>query len=112
FMVAEDCREIMAQLGFRTINERVGRADMLTWNSNIDHWKAKHLDLSLVLTRARSAYPDAGTYCQKAQNHGLEETLDQSLLIPCCEGAIKRAEKLLLDVDIQNIDRAFGTTLS
>src|SRR5690606_7400016 len=65
FMVAEDLREVMAQLGFRTINEMVGRADMLEWNSDIDHWKAKHLDLSAVLTRATSPYPNAGTYCQR-----------------------------------------------
>lgn len=112
FMVAEDLREIMASLGFRTINEMVGRADMLEWNRDIDHWKARHLDLSLVLQVAKSAYPNAGRYCIQSQNHGLEETLDQKLLIPCCQDSIEKAEPTLLDVDIQNIDRAFGTTLS
>ncbi|SFH85495.1 glutamate synthase large subunit [Planctomicrobium piriforme] len=112
FMVAEDAREIMAQLGFRTIDEMVGRADMIEWNKDIDHWKAKHLDLSLVLTKATSPYPNAGQHCMQVQNHGLEETLDQKLLIPCCKEAIEKAQPLLLDVDIQNIDRAFGTSLS
>jgi len=112
FMVAEDLREIMASLGFRTINEMVGRADMLEWNADVDHWKAKHLDLSLVLTKATSAYPNAGQYCTQKQNHGLEETLDQKLLIPQCKEAIAKAEPILLDVEIQNIDRAFGTSLS
>ncbi len=112
FMVAEDLRTIMAQLGFRTIEEMVGRADMLELNSNIDHWKAKHLDLSLVLTRATSAYTDAGTYCQQPQNHGLDETLDQTFLIPQAREAIDKGEKIKLEIDIQNIDRAFGTTLS
>jgi glutamate synthase (NADPH) large chain len=112
FMVAEECREIMAQLGFRTINEMVGRADMLEWDESIDHWKGKHLDLSAILTRATSPYPNAGTYCSREQNHGLEETLDQTLLIPRCREAIETAERMILDVDIQNIDRAFGTTLS
>ncbi|WP_437201079.1 glutamate synthase large subunit [Planctomicrobium sp. SH664] len=112
FMVAEDARQIMAELGFRTINEMVGRADVLEWNSDIDHWKARNLDLSGVLTKATSHYPNAGTYCTRTQNHALEETLDQTLLIPCCKETIKTAEPLLLDVDIQNIDRAFSTTLS
>ncbi|WP_437225171.1 glutamate synthase large subunit [Planctomicrobium sp. SH661] len=112
FMVAEDLREVMASLGFRTINDMVGRADMLEWNKDIDHWKAKHLDLSLVLKLAKSAYPNAGRYCVETQNHALEETLDQKLLIPCCTEAIEKAQPLLLDVDIQNIDRAFATTLS
>lgn len=112
FMVAEDCRNIMAKLGFRTINEMVGRCDMLEVNPEIDHWKAKNLDLSMILTRVESSYPNAGTYCQKKQNHGLEETLDQSMLIPKCLDAIKKGEKIHLDVDIQNIDRAFGTSLS
>ncbi|MFV0442683.1 MAG: glutamate synthase-related protein, partial [Planctomycetaceae bacterium] len=112
FMVAEDLREHMAMLGFRSINEMVGRADMLDWNSENNHWKAKFLDLTAVLTKATSQYPNAGTYCQKGQNHGLETTLDQTLLIPQCREAIERGEKLTLDVDIQNIDRAFATTLS
>ncbi|MCA9024890.1 MAG: glutamate synthase large subunit [Planctomycetaceae bacterium] len=112
FMVAEDLRTIMAQLGFRKINEMVGRADLLEWNSSIDHWKARHLDLSLVLTRAISSYTDAGTYCQQAQNHGLDQTLDQTFLIPQAREAIEKGEKIKLEIDIQNIDRAFGTTLS
>ncbi|MCA9046105.1 MAG: glutamate synthase subunit alpha, partial [Planctomycetaceae bacterium] len=112
FLVAEECREIMAQLGFRTIDEMVGRADMLKWDTETDHWKAKHLDLSLILTKATSQYENVGTYCQKKQNHGLEETLDQSLLIPQCRESIDKAQRIELDVEIQNIDRAFGTTLS
>ena len=112
FMVAEECREIMAALGLRTIDEMVGRCDLLEYNSDIDHWKAKHLDLSRILTLVQSPYENAGTYCQKPQNHGLEETLDQSLLIPQCREAIDRGEPIELDVDIQNIDRAFATTLS
>ncbi len=112
FMVAEDLRQIMAQLGFRTINEMVGRADMLELRPDITHWKARHLDLSAVLTQATSPYPQAGTYCQKGQNHGLEQTLDQTLLIPQCRDAIERGENITLDLDIQNIDRAFATSLS
>lgn len=112
FMVAEDLREIMAELGFRTINEMVGRCDMLERNPDIDHWKAKNLDLSLILTRVKSPYKNAGTYCQRPQNHGLEETLDHSMLIPKLEHAIQSGDPMQIDVDIQNIDRAFATSLS
>ncbi|QDU40520.1 Ferredoxin-dependent glutamate synthase 1 [Maioricimonas rarisocia] len=112
FMVAEECREIMASLGIRTINEMVGRSDLLEWNSDVDHWKAKHLDLTPVLTPALKPHENVGTHCEISQNHGLEETLDQTLLIPQCREAIDKAEPITLDVDIQNIDRAFATTLS
>ncbi|MEZ6055252.1 MAG: glutamate synthase large subunit [Planctomycetaceae bacterium] len=112
FMVAEDCRQIMASLGFRTINEMVGRADMLDWDRETTHWKAKHLDLTSVLTKATSQYANAGTYCQTRQNHRLDETVDQQILIPNCGDAIERAERYHQTMDIKNIDRAFGTTLS
>ncbi|MBX3442725.1 MAG: glutamate synthase subunit alpha [Planctomyces sp.] len=111
FMVAEEVRELMAQLGFRTINEMVGRTDLLELDTSIAHWKAKHLDLAPLL-RQKKPRPDVGTYCQIPQRHGLETTLDQTLLIPQCQPAIERAERVTLDIDIQNIDRAFGTTLS
>ena len=113
FMVAEECREHMAKLGFRTINEMVGRADMLEWDSDVDHWKAQHLDLSLVLTKATSPYENAGTYYTRDQNHGLDELKDNTTLIPHFRETIEtgnRAEPF--DVEIENIDRAFATTLS
>ena len=112
FMVAEDARRIMAQLGFRTINEMVGRADMLDWDDTVEHWKAKHLDLSPILSVASKPHENAGTYCQIEQRHGLEETLDQNELIPLCRDAIENATRTTLDINIQNIDRAFATTLS
>jgi glutamate synthase (NADPH/NADH) large chain len=111
FMVAEDARQIMAQLGFRTIDEMVGRTDVLELDTDVAHWKAKHLDLSPLL-KIRKPRPDVGVYCQIQQKHGLETTLDQTLLIPQCQPAIEKAERVRLDIDIQNIDRAFGTTLS
>ena len=112
FMVADDARQIMAELGFRTIDEMVGRADCLELDPAVAHWKAKHLDLSPILTLARKPHANVGTYKQKAQNHGLEETLDQTVLIPQCRESIDKAEPIILDVNVQNIDRAFGTTLS
>jgi glutamate synthase (NADPH/NADH) large chain len=112
FMVAEDLRSIMAQLGLRTINEMVGRVDRLEWDGAVNHWKAKHLDLSPILTLAQKPHAGVGTYCQVPQRHGLEQTLDQTLLIPECQDAIERAERVEMDLNIQNIDRAFATTLS
>lgn len=112
FMVAEDTRRYMAQCGFRTINEMCGRSDKLEYRRREDHWKARHLDLSPVLELAQSPYPNAGTYCMREQNHGLEAVLDQTTLIPACQSAIQDAQKVELDLVIQNIDRAFGTTLS
>jgi len=112
FMVAEDCRNYMAQCGFRTIEEMCGRSDNLEFNSEIDHWKARHLDLSSVLALPKSPYPNAGTYCTRDQNHELERVLDQTTLIPMCQPAIQHGEPVDLQMNIQNIDRAFGTTLS
>ncbi len=112
YLVAEETREIMAELGFRTINEMVGRVDMLEWDNDVDHWKAKNLDLSMILTPAKKPHENVETYCTIDQKHGLEETLDQTKLIPECRPAIDKAERVLLDVDVQNIDRAFATTLS
>ena len=112
FMVAEEAREIMASLGFRTIDEMVGRVDALEWDSATSHWKSKHLDLSPILTLARKPHANVGTFCQIKQKHGLEQTLDQTILIPQFREAIEKAEPFTLDVNIQNIDRAFATTLS
>jgi len=111
FMVAEDTREIMAQLGFRTINEMVGRSDLLEQDPTVTHWKSKHLDLSQVLMPATKPHPNVGTYCQISQQHGMEFQLDNDL-IKECQPAIQDAKPVRLDIEVQNIDRALGTTLS
>ncbi|MBL4885385.1 MAG: glutamate synthase large subunit [Planctomycetaceae bacterium] len=112
YKVAEDTRKYMAMCGFRTINEMCGQSDHLEFDDTIDHWKAKHLDLSSILAMPQSPYENAGTYCTKSQNHGLQDSLDQMTLIPECQPAIENGEPVRLEMDIQNIDRAFGTTLS
>ncbi len=112
FMVAEETREIMAELGFRTINEMVGRCDALEIDDAVKHWKAAGLDLTPILTLARKPHDGVQTYCTVDQQHELEKTLDQTTLIPQCEPALARGEKVRLELPIQNIDRAFGTTLS
>ncbi len=112
FMVAEDCRRYMAQAGFRTINEMVGQSNMLEFVPDENHWKAKHLDLSPVLAMPQSPYENAGTYCTRDQSHELEAVLDQTTLIPKSQAAIQHGNQVDLPMNIQNIDRAFGTTLS
>ncbi len=111
FMVAEETREIMAELGFRTINEMVGRSDMLELDESVSHWKARSLDLSPILTPAKKPYPQAGTFCTIDQKHGLEDVRDMELLKKC-EPALRERRHVRIDTTIQNIDRAFGTILS
>jgi glutamate synthase (NADPH) large chain len=111
FMVAEELREIMAALGFRTINEMVGRSDLLEIDSAVDHWKAKGLDLTPVLTPARKPHAAVRTYCSRSQNHGLEDVLDNKLIQKAWL-AITEAKRVRLDMVVENIDRAFGTMLS
>ncbi|NQV28514.1 MAG: glutamate synthase subunit alpha, partial [Rhodopirellula sp.] len=111
FMVAEEAREIMAELGFRTINEMVGHVEALEIDDAVDHWKAKGLDLTPILTPAVKPHENVGTYCTVSQNHGLEEVLDNEL-IKKAWGAIHEGTPVRFDMEIQNIDRAFGTMLS
>jgi glutamate synthase (NADPH/NADH) large chain len=111
FMVAEETREIMAELGFRTVNEMVGRSDLLEYNSSIDHWKAKHLDLSAILTPARKPHPDVETYCTTSQKHGMELQIDNELIREC-QPAIEDGKRVELAIGVQNINRALGTMLS
>jgi len=111
FLVAEECREIMAQLGFRTINEMVGRCDMLEYDRPVHHWKAKGLDLTPILTPPVKPHPNVQTYCTISQNHGLEDVLDNKLIEKCWT-AIYEGRPVQCDMIIENIDRAFGTMLS
>jgi len=111
FMVAEETREIMAQLGFRTINEMVGRSDMLELDEDVAHWKAKSIDLSAILTPAAKPHQDVQTYCTIDQKHGLEEVRDMELLEKC-KRALQSGSPVSVDINIENTDRAFGTILS
>lgn len=111
FMVAEEARTLMAELGFRTINEMVGRVDALETDPAINHWKAKGLDLSLILSPAEKPHDDVDVYCTRLQDHGLDSTLDQRLIEMCKKG-ITDGERVEFELDIHNTDRATGTTLS
>ncbi|MDP1945866.1 MAG: glutamate synthase large subunit [Nitrospirota bacterium] len=110
FFVAEELRQIMAKLGFRTINEMVGRVDKLKVHKAVDHWKAKGLDLSPLL-QAPNVGPEIARYCVKKQDHGIADVLDNKL-IELCKPALDKKEKVTLDLPIRNVNRTVGTMLS
>jgi glutamate synthase (NADPH/NADH) large chain len=109
FMV-EGLREIMAELGFRTINEMVGQSQCLKFLDEVDHWKYKNLDLSPILYRERIG-EEEGTYQFKPQNHLMENILDWKL-IDVAKSAIEKGEKVHAEFDVINTDRSIGTVLS
>jgi glutamate synthase (ferredoxin) len=108
--IAQEVREIMAQLGFRTLNEMVGRTDVLEAKQAIAHWKAKNIDLSKILYQPEMG-PEVGRYCQISQDHGLEKSLDMTVLLDLCKGAIERGEPVSATLPIKNVNRAVGTIL-
>ncbi|GGF19569.1 glutamate synthase [NADPH] large chain [Halobacillus andaensis] len=108
--VAQEAREIMAELGFRTINEMIGRTDVLQTNEDIDHWKAKGVDLSALLYKPEVA-EGVGRYATKKQDHGLEKTIDNEELLPMCKKALEKGEKVTGTGSIRNIHRVTGTIL-
>ena len=110
FFVAEEVRELMAMLGFRTVAEMVGRVDKLKAQKAIDHWKAKGLNLAPLLARP-DVGPDVATHCVQEQDHGLAGILDNKL-VELCRPAIERGEKVTLDLPIRNVNRTAGTMLS
>jgi len=111
FMVAEEARTYMAQLGIRTLNELVGRTDLLEIDAAVRHWKASGLDLTDVLAPAAKPHEDVGVYCQQAQDHGLDKALDNDLL-ELAQPAIQRGEAVRLELPIVNTNRTVGTILS
>jgi glutamate synthase (NADPH/NADH) large chain len=111
FMVAEEMRQIMARLGFRTVNEMIGRVDVLEKDQALDHWKARGIDLSPMLKPAKIIYPDTEVYQTIEQDHELENALDNEI-IRLAEPAIERKEKVEIDLPVLNINRVVGTMLS
>ena len=79
--IAEEVRELMAQLGFRTVNEMVGHVDALDTARAAEHWKARKLDLTPVLHAPDSAFMNQDLYCSSRQDHGLDKALDQQLIV-------------------------------
>jgi len=112
FMVAEDAREIMASLGFRSIDEMVGRTDCLKVDQAIKHWKSDGLDLTPILRPAKGPTSDTVTHCTIPQDHGLEKSLDMIELLPRCRKTIETGEKIHFELPIINTNRTVGTILS
>jgi glutamate synthase (NADPH/NADH) large chain len=111
FMVAEDARRIMADLGFRTFDDMIGRVDCLDVQHAVDHWKADGLDLSASLAPARKPHPGVQVRCLIKQDHGLDRALDQRLLAAAAP-ALERGERVELEFPIVNTHRTVGTILS
>ncbi|MGL5081364.1 MAG: glutamate synthase large subunit [Microcoleaceae cyanobacterium] len=108
--IAQDIREIMASLGFRSFNEMIGRTDLLEAKQAVDHWKAKGIDLSKLLYQPEVG-PEVGRYCQIPQDHGLEKSLDMTTLLSLCKPAIEQGEKVTATLPIKNTNRVVGTIL-
>jgi glutamate synthase (ferredoxin) len=106
--IAQHLREIMAQLGFRRLEEMVGRVDMLEPRAAIDHWKARGFDFSSILY-APDAGPEIGRYQTIQQDHGLDKSLDVTRLLDICKPAIERGEKVEAEVEVRNVNRVVGT---
>ena len=108
--IAEDMREIMASLGIRTVSEMIGRTDLLEPKKAVKHWKAKGLDLTPILHQ-----PDVGSeigrYCQIDQDHGLENSVDNQILLDLCEPALEEGKKVTGTLPIKNTNRVVGTIL-
>jgi glutamate synthase (NADPH/NADH) large chain len=110
FFVAEEVRELMAQLGVRHLNELIGKTELLDMKKGIEHWKAKGLDFSKVFYMPKMPPEVARFNCEK-QNHGLEKALDNRL-IELSQAALERREKVTIETPIRNINRTVGTMLS
>jgi glutamate synthase (NADPH/NADH) large chain len=111
FMVAEDARRIMAELGFRRIIDMIGRTDVIEGADAIDHWKADGLDLTPILMKARKQHDRVEVRCTKDQDHGLELALDNRL-IELARPAIDSGEAVRFELPIVNTHRTVGTMLS
>jgi glutamate synthase (ferredoxin) len=111
FMLAEEIRELMAKLGFRTIDEMVGRVDRLDTRAAIAHWKAKGLDFTTILHKPEVP-KHVRTHHEESQDHGIERSLDMTTLLDLCKPALEAKKPVKLDLPIQNINRTVGTILS
>ena len=109
--IAEDMREIMASLGFRTIEEMIGRVDRLEAKKAVSHWKAKGLDFSNILY-SPDVGPEVGRFCSMKQDHGIDRSLDITTLLKICQPAIERGEKVVAELPIRNVNRVTGTITS
>ena len=108
--LAKELREIMAELGFRTVNEMVGQADRLELSNDQDHWKVNNIDLSRLLFKEPMSL-EVALFKQEEQDHGIENVLDKKL-IQLAQPALKNVEPVTGEFKITNQDRSVGAMLS
>ncbi|MFN2138855.1 MAG: glutamate synthase large subunit, partial [Candidatus Promineifilaceae bacterium] len=106
--LARDVREMMAALGFRSLNEMIGRTDKLEQIGVDSHWKAAGIDLSAVLFQPDMP-AEIGRYQSIKQDHGLEKTLDYQKLLAICEPALEHRQHVEATLEVRNVHRAVGT---
>jgi glutamate synthase (NADPH) large chain len=110
FFVAEEARQIMAEMGIRTINELIGRTDLLDMRQGVEHWKAKGLDFSRIFHMP--AVADGVARCHReTQDHNIANALDHQLIAKAMP-ALERGEKVAFDMQVRNLNRTVGTMLS
>src|SRR6516164_3261462 len=108
--VAQELREIMARLGFRTMDEMIGRSDLLDMKRAINHYKARGLDFSKIFYRPQVG-PEVAVRKVVEQDHGLQDSLVVTTLVPACASALERGEPVDLSFPIRNVNRTVGTIL-
>ena len=110
FMVAEDVRQWMAKLGFRSFDEMVGRSDLLNMQRALSHWKTEGLDFSRIFYKPKVDSSTAVYHCEQ-QDHGLENALDH-VLITQAQPALKNSQAVVINTSIRSVNRTFGAMLS
>jgi glutamate synthase (ferredoxin) len=108
--IAEEVREYMAALGFRSMDEMIGRVDKLDVRKAIDHWKARGLDFSQILHRPEAG-PEVAIRQVRGQDHGLEKSLDMTIILPLCRDALEHKKPVDIILPIRNVNRTVGTIL-
>ncbi|MGW9127210.1 glutamate synthase large subunit [Paenibacillus chitinolyticus] len=108
--IAQDVRETMAELGFRTLEEMIGRTEFLAQEEEAGHWKLEGLDLSPLLHQPEMP-EEVGRYNQMQQDHGLEKSLDMREILPLCQPALEYQDHVRIELPINNTNRVVGTIL-
>jgi glutamate synthase (ferredoxin) len=108
--VAQEVRELMAKLGFRKLDEMVGRTDRIEMREALEHWKARGLDFAQILYQPPVG-PEVGRHASQDQDHGLDETLDKKVLLGLCRPALEKREAVAATLPIRNRNRTVGAIL-